>query len=227
MSYRPTAPPTAAARSASGCHRRRRRTKKTPAITPRGMMTAVDPSDVMTLRKLVSNPALWAPIHAVTRGSWAAIPSWPTTSWVTAPNARAASAPAEAVNVSLNPRGVLGARPRLPPATCGETGAAPMRAAGRRVRAFRRGACGWFSHSCAPMAVAGLSVPLPVLSSSAILPLRMVSTEPVGKKKKKKKKRSAKPSASGRTRHGARPGQAAVPPGQGAGSWRPVGDLAR
>ena len=81
-------------------------------------MTAVDPSHVMTLRTLVSHPARWATSHAVTRGSWTAIPSWPATSWVTAPNARAASAPTEAVNVSQNPRGVRGARRRLPHATC-------------------------------------------------------------------------------------------------------------
>ncbi len=81
-------------------------------------MTAVDPSHVMTRRTLVSHSARWATIHAVTRGSWTAIPSWPAMSWVTAPNARAASAPTEAVNVSQNPRGVLGARRRLPPAIC-------------------------------------------------------------------------------------------------------------
>jgi hypothetical protein len=86
-------------------------------------MTAVDPSHVRTLRTLVSHPALWATIHAVTPGSWTVIPSWPATSWVTAPNARAASAPAEAVKVSQNPRGVLGARRRLPLPSAGGTGA--------------------------------------------------------------------------------------------------------
>jgi len=56
-------------------------------------MTAVDPGHVATLRMLVSHSALWATIHAVTRGSLTVIPSWPATTRVTAPNAAAATAP--------------------------------------------------------------------------------------------------------------------------------------
>ena len=67
-------------------------------------MTAVDPSHVTTLRTLVSHSARWATIHAVTCGSCTAIPSWPTTSRATTPNAKAASAPTDTVTVSQRPR---------------------------------------------------------------------------------------------------------------------------
>jgi hypothetical protein len=56
-------------------------------------MTAVDPGHVATLRTLVSHSVRWATIHAVTCGSFTAVPSWPATSRITAPNAMAASAP--------------------------------------------------------------------------------------------------------------------------------------